>query len=122
MGKTLLVVDDHADARDSLEILLRLVGYDVVTAANGKEALDLLGSGLAPDLILLDMLMPVLDGWHFLERLQRDAPQPRAPIIVTTATILTPEWARDHGCQGFLRKPINPDDLFAEVRRCLGEA
>ena len=90
--KTLLVVDDHAEARDCLGVLLRQAGYGVRTAANGREALGLLDGGPAPDLILLDMLMPVLDGWHFLERLRLRGTGPRPPIIVTTATILTLEW------------------------------
>src|SRR4029079_4599115 len=75
-----------------------------------------------PDLILLDMLMPVLDGWRFLERLRATPPQPRVPVIVLTGTILTREWARDNGCQGFLHKPVETDELLAEVRRGLGDA
>ena len=65
------------------------------------------------------MLMPVLDGWSFLQQIRRRVPPSTIPIIVTTGTILTPEWASDHGCQGFVRKPIEPDALIAEIRRCL---
>jgi CheY-like chemotaxis protein len=90
-----------------------------VPAANGEEALRLLAAGPAPDLILLDMLMPVLDGWHFLERLRQEATRP--PVVVTTAAgVLSREWAEAHGCAGFVRKPVETDELLAEVRRCLG--
>ena len=114
----LLVVDDDPDVRDSLGRALRLAGYTVSTVVNGADALASVTRSPV-DLIVLDMLMPVLDGWHFLQRLRKLPLQP--PVIVTTGTILTREWARDHGCQGLLRKPIETDQLLAEVRLCLGE-
>lgn len=117
VGKTILVVEDHAVAREGLAVLLRRAGYAVTMAANGQEALDLLAAGHAPDLILLDMLMPVLDGWHFLSQLRQRGPLP--PIVVTTGTILTREWAEANGCAGFLRKPVEEDALLAEVHHCL---
>ena len=116
---TMLVVEDAAAAREGLAALLGRAGYRVALAANGAEALHFLGGWPTPALILLDMLMPVLDGWHFLEQLRRQVPAPEVPIIVTTGTILSRAWARDHGCQGFLRKPIEPEALFEETRRCL---
>jgi CheY-like chemotaxis protein len=120
-GKTLLVVEDDAVTRAALASTLQGAGYQVVTAANGLEALELLRSGLAPDLILLDMLMPVLDGWQFLKRLMQEWPPGRVPILIATATtILTREWAAAHGCAGCLRKPIEVPELLEEVRRCLG--
>lgn len=72
------------------------------------------------DLILLDMLMEGVDGWRFLEVLQHWPQRLAVPIIVTTGTILTREWAEQNGCQGFLRKPIEEQALFEEVERCLG--
>jgi CheY-like chemotaxis protein len=119
--RTLLVVEDNDVSREGLAVVLRRAGYHVVPAANGEEALRLLKAGPPPDLILLDMLMPVLDGWHFLERLRRKGPCP--PVIVTTAAgVLSLEWAQDHGCAGFLRKPVETDELLAEGRRCLAAA
>jgi CheY-like chemotaxis protein len=117
----LLVVEDNEKAREGLATILRREGYEAVLAANGQEALDLLRVGPPPDLIILDMLMPVLDGWHFLETLKRRGPRPLPNIVITTGTNITLEWALDHGCQGFLRKPIQTEALLAEVRRCLGE-
>jgi CheY-like chemotaxis protein len=118
--KTLLVVEDDAIAREGLNVILRRAGYEVVLAANGEEALASLRRR-RPDLILLDMLMPILDGWHFLKQMKDEVPQLTIPILVVTATILTREWAKDHGCCGFIRKPINPVNLLMEIKHCLGE-
>jgi len=115
-----LVVEDNEVAREGLAVVLQRAGYEVALAANGREALDLLRSGPQPQLILLDMLMPVLDGWHFLERLKREVPPQAVPVIILTSVNLSLEWALDHGCQGFVRKPIESEKLFEEVRRCLG--
>jgi CheY-like chemotaxis protein len=115
-----LVVEDNEVAREGLATILGRAGYEVALAANGQVALDLLRAGPPVDLILLDMLMPVLDGWHFLERLRRQGPRPLPPIVIATGTNLTLEWARDHGCQGFVKKPIETDGLLEEVKRCLG--
>jgi CheY-like chemotaxis protein len=118
--QTLLVVDDDPIAREGLGVILRREGYEVILTANGEEALAMLRRQ-RPDLILLDMLMPILDGWHFLERLKTESPPPAVPILVVTATILTREWAADHGCAGCIRKPIDPAKLLDEIRRCLQE-
>jgi CheY-like chemotaxis protein len=116
--RILLVVDDDDDSRLALATFLRRQGYGVVPAANGEEALCALRARPAPDLILLDMLMPVLDGWGFLGQLRQAGGQ--VPVLVTTgAEALTPEWAAAHGCAGLLRKPVGPEELLDEVRRCL---
>jgi CheY-like chemotaxis protein len=119
-GTTILVVEDNDIAREGLAAVLRRAGYSVATAENGQEALSVLGADPAPDLILLDMLMPVLDGWHFLDRLKR-SPRKAVPVVVTTGTILTPEWAAAHGCAGFIGKPVEAAELLAEIRRILGQ-
>jgi CheY-like chemotaxis protein len=117
-GKTLLVVEDNDVAREGLAVVLRRAGYRVLLAGNGEEGLARLRSDPRPDLVLLDMLMPGLDGWHFLDRLKKEAARP--PVIITTAvTVVNREWAGDHGCAGFLRKPVETEELLAEVRRCL---
>ena len=113
-------MDDNAVFREGLAVVLGWHGYNVLTAENGWQALASLEAGARPDLILLDMLMPVLDGWQFLEVLRGEGPRPPVPVILTTGTILTREWAESHGCRGFLRKPIEAGPLLAEVRRCLG--
>jgi CheY-like chemotaxis protein len=115
--KTLLVVDDDEGSREGLARLLQQAGYTTATAGNGQEALDYLSGGRA-DLVLLDMLMPVMDGWQFLRRLRQKHASP--PVVVTTGTILTREWANANGCAGFVRKPIDTEALLLEVGRCLG--
>jgi CheY-like chemotaxis protein len=119
--KAVLIVEDNDLAREALAAMLRREGYEVAEAANGREALVRLRAGPMPDLILLDMLMPILDGWLFLRRWRWEEPRPPVPIVITTGTILTREWATDQGCQGFLRKPFDVEPLFAEIRRCLGD-
>ena len=122
-AKRLLVVDDNAITREGMARVLRREGYEVVLAANGLEALDCLDGGAAPDLIMLDMLMPVLDGWHFLQRLQKVVlPAHICIVVATSSTVISREWAQDHGCTGFLRKPIDPEELLQEIRRCLSPA
>ncbi len=118
----LLVVEDNAVAREGLAAVLRHAGYEVLTARDGQEALDRLRAGLVPDLILLDMLMEGMDGWRFLAALENWPQRASVPIIVTTGTILTREWAEQNGCQGFLHKPIEEQALFEEVERCLGRS
>jgi two-component system, OmpR family, response regulator MprA len=115
--QTLLVVEDSPAVREGLAIALRREGYHVVHVSDGEQALQYLRTGAAPDLILLDMLMPLLDGWGFLEQLHKGGWA--VPVVVMTAIDLRQDWAQGHGCQGFLKKPVEGDELLAEVRRCL---
>ena len=80
----ILVVEDEEASRESLRELLEIEGYDVETAANGKEALDKLDS-LEPCIILLDLFMPVMDGWQVLDRLRSDGRLARLKVLVTTS-------------------------------------
>jgi CheY-like chemotaxis protein len=119
MRKSVLVVDDNDGCREVAASVLRLGGYAVTEAADGQEALRSLAGGAAPDVILLDMLMPVLDGWQFLKHLKASA-HGTIPVVITTGTILTREWAESFAGAGFLKKPFTDDELLAEVRRCAG--
>jgi CheY-like chemotaxis protein len=118
LGKAVLVVEDDPDTSEVLVKILGDVGYTVQLAENGRKALDQLQAGLQPDLIVLDMLLPILDGWHFLDDLKRMPRLNRVPIVITTATVLSREWALAHGCSGFVRKPIDPPVLLQELQRC----
>jgi len=113
-----LIVEDNEARRAGLGKVVEAAGYRTASVVNGREALDYLDSNPSLDLILRDMLLPVLDGWHFLEEIQK-IKKPVAPIIVTTGTILTRKWAEDHGCAGFIHKPIDVQELLQEIQRCI---
>jgi CheY-like chemotaxis protein len=119
--KTILVVEDDAAARTALAAVLLESGYAVAPAQNGRVALDLLAAGLPADLILLDMLMPELDGWHVLGRL-RETPHATVPVVMMTGSVLSREWAAEHGCAGFLKKPIDEAELLVEIGQVLNPA
>ena len=114
-AKSVLLIEDNFIACERLATVLRRHGYDAVTATDGGMALAMLTGGTSPDLILLDMLMPHVDGWRFLDRVRGRA----VPVVVMTGADLTREWAELRGCAGFLKKPFDEADLLAEVRRCL---
>jgi CheY-like chemotaxis protein len=115
LGKIVLVVDDEDAVREVLALHLAQAGYRVETAADGFQALALAAAEPRPAAVLLDLQMPGPDGWHLLKRF------PDVPVIVTTGTGLTPEWAASEGCAGFLRKPVTREALLTELRRVLGE-
>jgi CheY-like chemotaxis protein len=113
----ILVIDDDPVIRESLEEALEDHGYQVETAANGKEALSVLAKW-PPDLIILDLVMPIMDGWQF--RLEQLRVHPEVPAVVLTAY-----WSAAEASQGLepaelLRKPVEIDDLLAAIERILG--
>lgn len=85
MPGTILVVDDDEDIRETLRVALELQGYGVFAVGNGREALDALRTIPRPRVILLDLMMPVLDGWEFAEELKKDPGCSDISIIVITA-------------------------------------
>jgi DNA-binding response OmpR family regulator len=117
--RTVMVVEDDTTASASLLAALSRHGFDVVSVGNGRAALEQLEAGPAPDVILLDLVMPEMDGWQFLDRL-RGTTAAAVPVIVTTGTGLTAEWVAARGGAGFLHKPFTMEDLVAELRRVLG--
>jgi CheY-like chemotaxis protein len=117
-SKTVMVVEDNNIAREGLALVLRRRGYNVSTAADGLEALESLRRGHHPDVILLDMLLPGLDGWDFLQERKRHPGLAGIPVVITTAlTIADQEWAESLGANGYLRKPIEVGVLMEAVRR-----
>jgi CheY-like chemotaxis protein len=115
-AKRVLVVDDDFDVRNVMSILLRAEGYEVVTAANGQEALECLQRGARPDLILLDLMMPVMDGWQFLQIKQRDPTFAQMPVIAITAVKST--HSLEIPC---LEKPLSFEQLLKAVKTYCGE-
>jgi len=118
VSRPLLVVDDDADLREALEEVLRDAGFEVRGACNGRHALEVLGAmPVLPGLILLDMMMPVLDGGGFA-RTMRQAPEWRdIPVLVFSASANARQVAEEIGACGHLRKPVDVDTLVEAVHR-----
>lgn len=110
-----LVVDDDPDIGEFVNLAQSEHGYDVATAPHGAAALRSIEERV-PDLIVLDMRMPVTDGWEFA-RAYRERPGPHAPIVVFTAARDAAERAAEIDADGFLAKPFSLDELFAVVGR-----
>jgi CheY-like chemotaxis protein len=110
-----LVVDDDEGVREFLVMALASVGYEVVSAPDGAAALELLATS-RPTVILLDMLMPNMDGWEFA-RLYEQQPGPHAPIIVLTAARDAQARAAEIKADAWLAKPFHLDALFACVEQ-----
>jgi len=125
MGNTtLLIVDDTAQTRHFLETLFRKEGYRVLAAGNGQEALDL-ARAEPLDLVISDLLMPVMDGFELCRNLKTDPDLKAIPFIVYTSSYTGPldeRLALDLGADQFIIKPVEPAVLTATVRRALGRA
>ncbi len=119
-GRLILVVDDDQDIRESLRAALEDAGYGVLSAAHGDQALSLLAENpRLPDLILLDLMMPIKDGWQF-RAAQREDPKWRGiPVVIISAGGNVEQKALNLEARGWLRKPIQLQVLLGEVRRVL---
>jgi two-component system chemotaxis response regulator CheY len=109
--KTILVVDDSSTIRSAIRRILEPMGYSVVEAANGAEALDLCREGSAMDAILLDVDMPVLDGLGFLTQLRRSAGLAQPPVVMCTThnTLPAIQAALSAGANEYIMKPFDAD-------------
>jgi len=114
----ILVVDDDASIRTAMRELLETEGYDVTEAANGLAALGKLRAGLRPAVILLDLMMPVMDGWDLRTEQLRDPELAGIPVLIVTAAGFSIESVTaQFGAIGFVPKPPAPELLLEEVRR-----
>lgn len=111
-----LVVEDDDEIRQTLEDVLESAGYRVVTAANGRQALERLEETDAPDLMLVDLMMPVMSGEEFLAAVRQRDELARIPVVVLTAWPLEKTKLGD-GVQDFMKKPIALDKLLDTVER-----
>jgi len=120
--KTVLVVDDEINLVRLVQVNLEKAGFAVISAGDGKEALAKIAKE-KPDLIVLDVMMPELDGFSVLERLRGNAATVDLPVVMLTARAQDEDQARGifTGADVYLTKPFNPNELVAFVKRLLSE-
>jgi two-component system cell cycle response regulator DivK len=123
MPKNVLLADDHEDNRAALQLMLEKAGYRTLGARNGQEAVELAVEH-APDLIVMDLAMPVLDGRAATRALKADARTRGIPVVMLTAMALSVdrERLREEGFSGVLFKPVLPFHFLADVRTRIGPA
>jgi two-component system, cell cycle response regulator DivK len=116
----ILIVDDFDDNREMYAEFLRFTGYRVEEAANGLEALEK-AFGLLPDVIVMDLSLPGVDGWEVTRRLKADGRTGHIPVIAVTGHALAghSQGALEAGCDAFVTKPCLPEDLATEIQRLL---
>lgn len=119
--KTVLLVEDNEDNRIVYSTILQHFGYRVMEALNGEEGIAK-ARAEQPDLILMDISIPVIDGWEATQVLKRDPATRRIPIIALTAHALASdrEKAMEVGCDSYLAKPCEPKTVVGEVERFIG--
>jgi len=117
-----LLVDDYPDAREMYTEYLEFSGFEVIQAGNGAEALQR-ATDSAPDIILMDLSLPVMDGWEATRHLKADSKTADIPVVALTGHALAgiSEGAKKAGCDAFVTKPCLPEDLVIEIRKILDE-
>jgi DNA-binding response OmpR family regulator len=123
MGKRVLIADDEPNIVASLEFLMEQAGYEVKLAANGQEALDLVAS-FCPDLVLLDVMMPVKNGYEVCQVLKSDPATRAVKVVMLSAKGRDVEVAKglELGADDYVTKPFSTRDLVAQIRDMLAAA
>ncbi|MDQ4069127.1 MAG: response regulator [Actinomycetota bacterium] len=120
-GARALVVDDAADIRLLADLVLSMAGFRVTAAASGREALRFLAANELPDIVLLDVQMPDVDGWETLARVRSDPRTVELPVVLCTVKGLPEDTLKGWslGCDGYLGKPFDIEGLVEELRNVL---
>ena len=120
MPQRILLVEDNEDNRIIYRLTLSHFGYEVDEAGDGQSGIRAATETL-PDLILMDVSIPGIDGWEATRRLKADERTAHIPIVALTAHALASdrERAREVGCDGYLAKPIEPRRVVEEIQRIL---
>lgn len=116
MTKTIMIIEDEQDIRSTLQEYLEFEGYKVLTAGNGLDAMGLLEKMPPPNLILLDMKMPVMDGWEFAYEFLKEHNH-NSPIVVITAAADAETRAKDINAAGWVSKPFDLDILLKKIKQ-----
>lgn len=120
MAKKILFVDDEPDLLKVATFRLKKAGYEVVQAVDGQEALDILAGGSPPDLILLDLRLPVVSGYEVCIKVKGDEKTKNIPVILFTASTQDiARKAKEWGAEDYLLKPFEPEVLLEKVKRLL---
>jgi two-component system cell cycle response regulator DivK len=119
-GKTVLLVEDNPHNRKIFSGMLTHAGFRVVEAVDGNEAMDKVASE-HPDLVLMDLSIPGIDGWECTRRIKADEKTKATPVIALTAHAMRgdEERAREAGCDGYLSKPVSPKKVVEVVKKYL---
>jgi CheY-like chemotaxis protein len=115
VGKQVLIVEDEAYLCDLISDVLESEGHHTLSASNGREAMQKLRE-FRPDIILLDLMMPVMDGWEVMSRLRSNAELAEIPVVIITAIYDVKHTQRDTGAKAVLTKPFDIDQLADVVR------
>jgi two-component system KDP operon response regulator KdpE len=115
--KCVMIVDDHPKVLTFIKIDLKLRGFDVICAGSGKEALEAVNSA-KPDIMLLDMIMPGIDGFEVLKQLRSFS---QMPVIAFSASPGNQDPAMQAGANDFMHKPFDPDDMARKIKALLTE-
>jgi len=115
--RSILVVDDDPDVRDAITTVLCDEGYQVISAGNGREALEKLHRRTLPSLILLDMVMPDMDGWRFRMALNKEPELASIPVVILSAHGNVRDTALALGASDYLRKPLQIESLLEVAER-----
>jgi len=110
-----LIIEDDPDIREDLAELLRARGYTVATASNGREALEGLRDGNHPRVILLDLMMPIMNGWDFRTHMLQDAGLAGIPVVLLSGAADVQQHAAALHAADFMTKPIKLDRLYATI-------
>jgi len=119
----ILVMEDDIDTQGMVRFLLEYRGYEVLVAKDGKHGLEIAHHD-KPDLILLDLAMPEMDGWSVAHQLKGDPETKMIPVIAVTAYTMSSDrrLALNAGCDGFVSKPMNVPEFIAEIEKFLGKS
>lgn len=115
MSDTVLLVEDDPDIREDLAFLIEERGYPVVTAGNGREALDKLAQMPPPRLVILDLMMPVMDGWQLRAELLKRPDLAQLPVVLLSGVADLQAQAKSLDAVGYLTKPVDLDEIYRVI-------